>query len=68
MIEESIQRDTLAQNVTCHEIDREGARALSSLRISRLNASDQTGVVGIRQVEIQVDAASHGMERLKKQD
>ena len=59
MVEEGGEGDTLAQDIACHEIDREGARALCRLGERCLNASYQRLVVAERQVQIECQIIRH---------
>ena len=53
MIEECRQRDTLAQNITCHEVDGESAGALCGLCIGGLDTTYERLVVAPRQIKIE---------------
>lgn len=53
MVEKGAQRDALAKHVACHEVDREGLRALRGLSEGRLDLADQSLVVGEGEVEVE---------------
>ncbi len=52
MIEKCCKRNSTAEHITCHKIDRERLGALRSLSVGCLYAADQTRVIGKIQVNI----------------
>ena len=61
MVEECVERDSPAEYIACHEVEREGPRALGGLRVGSLYAAYQAGIVGIGEVEIERVRAVFGI-------
>lgn len=59
MVEECVERDSPAEYIACHEVEREGPRALGGLRVGSLYAAYQAGIVGIGEVEIEREVIAH---------